>query len=171
MILNIQTGSENLKLRGKSKSVPQITKKLSKLIKNMKQTMLDADGLGLAAPQVGEELRIFIANFQYGKKVGDKSLAVAMINPEILDHSEEIEMAEEGCLSLPEVYADVKRFKKITVKFLDEKGKEKILALEGLNARIVQHETDHLNGILFVDYLDESVIKKNEKLLAKANKF
>ena len=171
MILPIYTGTENEILRQKAKPVKEITRKTLKLIKNMKETLLDAKGLGLAAPQVGVSERLFIANFQYGKKVGDKFVVMPLINPKIIMHSEEIELGEEGCLSLPEIYADVKRFSQIIVKFLDEKGKEQILELEGLNARIVQHEIDHLDGKLFVDYLDQGTIQKYEDKLAQANQF
>lgn len=171
MILPIYTGTENDVLRKVAKKVPKVTKKHQKLIKNMKETMVDAFGLGLAAPQVGVGERILIANFQYGEKVGEKNVVMALVNPEIIDHSEEEEMGEEGCLSLPEVFAPVKRYKSILVKFLDEKGDEKFLELSDLNARIVQHEIDHLDGKLFVDYLDEAVIGKYEKELEKANKF
>lgn len=170
MILPIYTGTENDVLRQVAKPVQQVTKKHQKLIKNMKDTMVNAHGLGLAAPQVGVSERILIANFQWGKKVGQDEQKVAIINPEIIGHSEEIVLGEEGCLSLPEVFAKVKRYQAITLKFLDENGKERIMELEDLNARIVQHEIDHLDGKLFVDYLDESVIGKYEKELARANK-
>lgn len=169
MILPIYTGTENDVLRQVAEAIPKVTKKHQKLIKNMKETMVNAHGLGLAAPQVGVSERILIANFQWGKKVGQDEQKTALVNPEIIAHSDEIVLGEEGCLSLPEVYAEVKRYQSITVKFLDEKGKEKIMELEDLNARIVQHEIDHLDGLLFVDYLDESVIGKYEKELAKAN--
>lgn len=169
MILPLYTGTENEVLRQVAPAVRQITKKHQKLIRNMKDTLIDANGLGLAAPQVGVSERILLANFQYGKKVGEKYAIVPLINPEIIDHSEEEVMGEEGCLSLPEIFAPVKRYEHITVKYLNEKGDEMILELSDLNARIVQHEIDHLDGKLFVDYLDESTIGKYEKELAKAN--
>lgn len=169
MILPLYTGTENDVLRQVAKPVPKVTKKHLKLIKNMKDTLIDAHGLGLAAPQVGVSERILLANFQYGKKVGEKYAIVPLINPEIVAHSDEEVMGEEGCLSLPEVFAPVKRYQNITVKYLNEKGEETMLELSDLNARIVQHEIDHLDGKLFVDYLDESTIGKYEKELAKAN--
>ena len=171
MVLPIYTGTDNELLRQVAKEVPQVTKKHQKLMKSMKETMLEAHGLGLAAPQVGVSERILIANFQYGEKVGDKCVIMALVNPEIIDHSDEEVMGEEGCLSLPEVFAPVKRYQEVTVKFLDEKGKEKFLQLSDLNARIVQHEIDHLEGKLFVDYLDEAVIGKYERELKEANQF
>ncbi|MDP2690914.1 MAG: peptide deformylase [bacterium] len=171
MVLPIYTGTENEVLREIAKPVSQITKKTLKLIKNMKDTLIDSKGLGLAAPQVGVSERVLLANFQYGKKVGEKQSIVPLVNAVITRHSNEIVLGEEGCLSLPEIYAEVKRFKTITVKYLDEKGREQVLELADLNARIVQHEIDHLDGKLFVDYLDEGVIGKYEKELAEANQF
>lgn len=171
MILPIYTGTDNDVLRQVAEPIKQVTRQHLKLIKNMKETMVSAHGLGLAAPQVGVSERLLIANFQYGKKVGEKYAHVALINPEIVDHSEEEVFGEEGCLSLPEVFAPVKRYKEITVKYLDEKGKEQILHLSDLNARIIQHEIDHLDGKLFVDYLDAGIIGKYEKELAEANQF
>ncbi len=168
MILPIYTGSENEILRKKAKVVKQLTKATQKLIKNMKETLIDSQGLGLAAPQVGVSERILLANFQYGKKVGEKFAIVPLINAEIIDHSEDEVWGEEGCLSLPEIYAPVKRYQAITVKYLDERGKEQVLKLADINARIVQHEIDHLDGKLFVDYLDAGTIGKYEKQLKKA---
>lgn len=171
MILPIYTGTDNEVLRQVAKPVKDITRQHIRLIKNMKETMVYAHGLGLAAPQVGLSERILIANFQYGKKVGEKFAHVALINPKITHHSEEEVMGEEGCLSLPEIYAPVKRYKEITVKYLDEKGNKQVLELKNLNARIVQHEIDHLDGKLFVDYLDAKTIGKYEKELAESNQF
>lgn len=167
MILPIYTGADNEVLRTVAKKVKQLTKRHAKLIKNMKDTLLDAHGLGLAAPQVGVSERLILANFQYGKKVGEKYAIVPLINPEIIHRSQEEELGEEGCLSLPEFFAPVKRCKEITVQFLDEEGRQRILELSDLNARIVQHEIDHLDGKLFVDYLDAATIGKYEKELRK----
>ena len=169
MILPIYTGVDNEVLRTIARPVKMLTKRHAKLIKNMRETLLDALGLGLAAPQVGVSERLILANFQYGKKVGEKYAIVPLINPEIIAHSSEEVTGEEGCLSLPEFFAPVKRFKEITVRFLDENGKERILELSGLNARIVQHEIDHLDGKLFVDYLDAATIGKYEKELKGSN--
>lgn len=170
MVLPIYTGTDNEVLRQVAKPVKQITKQHLKLIRNMKDTLVDAKGLGLAAPQVGVSERILLANFQYGEKVGEKYAIVPLINAVILDHSEEEVLGEEGCLSLPDIFGPVKRYKYITVKFLDERGKEQILKLSDLNARIVQHEIDHLDGKLFVDYLDAGTIGKLEKELQEPGK-
>jgi len=147
MSLTIETGDQNTVLRKKSEPVKVITKKTAKLIKEMGKTMKAEKGVGLAAPQVGENSRIIVTLLN-GKNV------VPMINPEIIDHSDKTDIGEEGCLSLPGQWGNVERYHEITVKYQDEKGQERILKLEGFNARVVQHETDHLDGILFTDYLD-----------------
>lgn len=167
MILPIYTGKDNEVLRKVAKPVKELKKHHSKLLKNMRDTLMDAKGLGLAAPQVGVSERLILANFQYGKTVGEKYAIVPLVNPEIIWHGNEEELGEEGCLSLPEIFASVKRYKNITVKFLDERGSEQILELKDLNARIVQHEIDHLDGKLFVDYLDASTLGKYEHQLRK----
>ncbi|MFA6549872.1 MAG: peptide deformylase [Candidatus Gracilibacteria bacterium] len=144
--LKILTGADNKILRTKSVEVKHVTK-IAKLIKDMKDT-LDAKDLGLAAPQVGENVRICLVRLNASTK---NEALVLMINPEIIGMGKEKEIGEEGCLSLPGLWINVERAKKITVKFLDAKNKEQILMLERLNARVVQHEIDHLDGILMVD--------------------
>ena len=147
MNLKIQTGTENEILRQKSKSVNSVDKKILKFIKDMEKFMKKSKGIGLAAPQVGVGKRIILVT------LGEKKV-VPMVNPEILTHSDITEFAEEGCLSIPGKWGQVRRYKEITVQFLDKKNQSKTLKLDGLNARIVQHEIDHLDGILFTDYLD-----------------
>jgi peptide deformylase len=114
---------------------------IQKLIKGMKETMEKAEGAGLAAPQVGESLRI--CAIQYGGEV------FAMINPKITSYSREKETNEEGCLSFPGQFFPIKRSVKIKVRYVDEEGKETKKKVEGLLARIMQHEIDHLDGIVF----------------------
>lgn len=148
--LKILTGDKNPILRKKSVEVKKSEingKKLMKLIKDMKGMLKPAD-LGLAAPQVGAGVRVALARLNPASENG---ILITMTNPEITHFSEEKLIAEEGCLSLPNVWANVPRAKKITVKFFDSRGREEILHLEGLNARIIQHEVDHLDGILIVD--------------------
>jgi len=147
-ILEIQTGKDNPILREKSTKVEKIDKSIKKLAKNMFKTTIKANGLGIAAPQVGVNKRLFITTLNEGKS---DVMQILMINPEILWHSDDREVAEEGCLSIPGVYKPVKRYKAIRVKYHDLKSNEHILELEGLNARVVQHENDHLDGVLFVD--------------------
>lgn len=147
-ILKVQTGENNPILRTKSVDVKKIDAVLKKFAKNMKATMLKLDGLGLAAPQVGENIRMVIVTLNYGSK---NESVTTMINPEILSYGDEVEVTEEGCLSLPGTYGNVERSVEITVQFTDLSGEKFVLKLEGLNARVVQHEIDHLNAILFTD--------------------
>lgn len=147
-MLKIQTGTDNPILRKKSKAVSKFDKKLKKFLKEMAETMLEKDGVGLAAPQVGVNERIVVLNFRIDKK---KWQTIALVNPEILDASVATICEEEGCLSLPGILGEVERYATATVKFADETGAQRILELEGLNARAIQHEIDHLDGILFVD--------------------
>ncbi|MGE4356994.1 MAG: peptide deformylase [Candidatus Omnitrophota bacterium] len=140
-------------LRKKSVAVTKITDEERKLIKDMIDTMYVADGVGLAAPQVGVSKRIFVAN-----ATGEKGKELVFINPRILEKSPSREVLAEGCLSLPGISAEVKRSKKVVLRFEDLEGKEKIINANGLLARIIQHEVDHLDGILFIDRI--SVIKR-----------
>ena len=143
-VLPILTGASNPVLRKKTGRVPKVTKGILKLIKDMKATMEAANGVGLAAPQVGASLRICLGQVN-GK-------LTALINPEITRKSKEKEIDEEGCLSLPNIYLPISRSVEITVTYLDEKGKEQERKMSNFDARVVQHEVDHLDGILIVDY-------------------
>lgn len=116
---------------------------IQKLIPEMIETMLKKDGVGLAAPQIGQSIRLITVHHK------DKELV--MINPQFTKKSLVKEIDEEGCLSVPNVFGDVKRCKRVTVKYIDENGKEQKLSGEGLLARVIQHEVDHLDGILFID--------------------
>lgn len=139
-----QNGDEAL--RKKCKVVTEITPRTLKLIEDMADTMYEADGVGLAAPQVGILQRIFVIDIydDYGLRV--------FINPEILEVSGS-QLGEEGCLSVPGEAADVERPNYVKVKALNEKGEEFILEATELLARAILHENDHLNGTLFIDYL------------------
>jgi peptide deformylase len=143
-VLPIVTGADNPVLRAKNKPVPQVTKEIQKLLKDMDETTRAADGLGLAAPQIGQNIRACIV------KVNGR--LTPMVNPVITQRSADTEYAEEGCLSLPEVWVQVPRSNWIAVKYLDARGKEQERMLNNLEARIVQHEVDHLDGKLIVDY-------------------
>ena len=154
MILEIQTGADNSILRKKSVRISKFDKKLKKFAKQMIATMLAKDGVGLAAPQVGVNERLVILNFQLGRK---KSKPIPLVNPEIIDASVETVIEEEGCLSLPGIFGKVKRWKTVTIRFEDETGKSRALELDGLNSRAIQHEIDHLDGILFIDKMESEV--------------
>lgn len=140
-IYNIRK-KEAPELREKSKAVKQITPNVIKLIKNMVETMHDANGVGLAAPQVGILKRVIVIDIGEG--------IIALINPEIIEASGE-QTDSEGCLSFPGLVGEVTRAAKVKVKGIAPDGKEVILEGEGLLARAFQHEIDHLDGILFID--------------------
>jgi peptide deformylase len=143
-VLPIITGADSPVLRTKTKPVTKVTKEILKLLRDMQETTVKADGLGIAAPQIGQSLRMCIVRIN-GK-------LMPMVNPHITHKSVEMEYAEEGCLSLPNIWLQVPRSTSITVQYLDGKGKEQERMLENLDARVVQHEVDHLEGKLIVDY-------------------
>lgn len=143
-ILPIITGADTPVLRTKTKPVAKVTKELQKLLKDMEETTIAADGLGIAAPQIGQSIRACIVKLN--------GRLTPLVNPQITRRSPEMETAEEGCLSLPEVWVQVPRSTSIVVRYLDARGKEQERMLTDLDARIVQHEVDHLEGKLIVDY-------------------
>ena len=135
-------------------------RKIKRLVADMIETMQAVDGLGIAAPQVGENLRIFIARLNFDTA---NEIIVPMINSEFLKISDETEEGEEGCLSVPRVFGIVRRAKTVTIKYTDLRGQPQTLNLSDLNARIVQHETDHIDGILFVDKMVREIGEKEVK--------
>jgi len=143
MILPIITHPNEI-LRTKAKEVANIkSDEIQQLILDMIETMLKKDGIGLAASQINKSLRIIIVNTEKG--------AIALINPKITKKSWKREDGEEGCLSIPGIFGIVKRYKSITVNFIDQNGDSRELKASDLLARIIQHEIDHLDGILFID--------------------
>jgi len=146
-------------LRRKAKKITTVDEKIRKLAFEMLSTLKDAGGIGLSANQVGEEQRIFVVDRSLFQ-ADDTPLIV--INPEIVDLRDE-QTEEEGCLSIPGTYADVTRPLELTVKGIDLNEKEIIVEAKGLLSRVLTHEIDHLNGILFIDHL--SSIKR--RLLSK----
>ncbi|TDQ64267.1 peptide deformylase [Maritalea mobilis] len=156
-------------LRQVAKPVDAVNDEIKTLIKDMFETMYDAPGVGLAAPQIGELHRVIVMD---PAKEDDEPNPIAMVNPEITWSSEETWVYQEGCLSIPEYYEDVERPVKVRVKYLDEKGAEQELEAEELLATIVQHEIDHLDGKLFIDYLSrlkrDRVTKKFQKIAKRA---
>jgi peptide deformylase len=145
---------------------PADAREVSALIPQMFATMYKAPGIGLAAPQVGKLLRVIVIDI-----APDKIPApLALINPEVVAVSDEKVAREEGCLSLPEQYAEITRPAWVKVKYQDEAGARHEIEGDGLLAACLQHEIDHLNGVLFVDYL--SALKRNMLLrkLAKEQK-
>jgi peptide deformylase len=122
---------------------------VQKLIDDMFDTMHEYHGVGLAAPQVHEDLRLFVGMLDDGPD--EDAEPIALVNPEITPLSDEKAEGREGCLSIPEIYGVVPRFVEIAVNALDRSGKPMALRLKGYPARVVQHETDHLDGVLFLD--------------------
>lgn len=146
-------------LKKHSALVPEVDQGIQDFVKAMFEAMYRGKGIGLAAVQVGELLRIFITH------VSDDGPRV-FINPEIVETSVEQEIIEEGCLSIPGMNADVLRPSLVRIQAWNEKGKPFVVTAEKLLGRVVQHEFDHLNGILFVDRLES---KKRERLLKTYN--
>lgn len=147
-IQKIQTGEKNPILRKMSVEVKKFDAGLKKFAKDLRETMIKKDGLGLAAPQIGENIRVIATSMNYGE---NNKVVVIMVNPVITWTGDEMVIAEEGCLSLPGIFKNIERFKELTVEFLTIDGDKSLLKLEGLNARVIQHEIDHLDGVLFVD--------------------
>jgi peptide deformylase len=158
------------RLRLISKPVEQVTDATRAFVQDMIDTMYDANGIGLAAIQVGVDSRILVIDLQDEKDEEDKPIKAphAYINPEILSVSEETSSYNEGCLSIPEQYADVARPASCRVRWLDEQGEAHEEELTGLLSTCMQHEIDHLNGILFIDHISrlkrDMVMKKLTKM-------
>lgn len=159
-VKKIITGVDNPVLRTKSAPIKKIDRKIKQLVADMIETMQAVDGLGIAAPQVGENLRVFIARLNFNTP---NEIIMPMINPELLKISEETEEGEEGCLSVPKKFGIVRRAKSVTVAYTNLRGQPQTLSLNDLNARIVQHETDHIDGILFVDKMIREIGERDAK--------
>jgi peptide deformylase len=155
------------RLKKKSLPVAAVDAEVRQLMDDMLETMYAAPGIGLAAPQVGALQRVIVLDIDREEV---KTGPLFMANPEIVEASDEDVIYEEGCLSVPDHYSDVARPEKVRVRYLDRDGKQRELACEGLLATCVQHEIDHLDGILFIDHI--SSLKRNMILrkLLKARK-
>ncbi len=160
MAIPVEAGSDNEILRTVSKRVAKITPEIRKFAQEMTKTMFAENGVGIAAPQCGKNLRMAIVRLNPGEK---NEIVFPIINPEIVDASDEMEDGEEGCLSLRGVWGKVKRHSRLLVRFQNIKGQEQSLLLEHFNARIIQHEVDHLNAMLFIDRAHEVEEKKAKK--------
>ena len=158
-------------LRLVSKPIEKVTPEIRKLADDMFETMYDAPGIGLAAIQVAQPLRLItmdLARKDENDEIQPKPRV--FINPEILSHSEEMSVYEEGCLSIPEYYEEIERPAKVRVRFTDLDGKLHEEDAEGLYATCIQHEIDHLNGVLFIDYLSKLKRDRVNKKFSKAAK-
>ena len=154
-------------LRQVSKPVAKIDADVKKLVKDMFDTMYDAPGVGLAAVQIGVPKRIVTVDATRGD---DEKNPIAMINPEIVWESEETVAHEEGCLSIPEYLEQVVRPDRVKVRFLNLDGEKQEIDADGLLARVVQHEIDHINGVLFIDHLSKLKRDRVTKKYTKAAK-
>lgn len=156
-------------LRKKVAKVSEIDDKIIKIIADMFETMRNANGIGLAANQIGVNRQIFIVDISPVEGY-EKYKPIAMINPKIVSKSDETSSFEEGCLSIPDLRADIIRPKGIYIQYFDTNMKEHTIEADDLLARVMQHEFDHLQGVLFIDYLDEERQKRYKKHLSKIKK-
>jgi peptide deformylase len=151
-------------LRKQAKPIERVDDELRKLMDDMLATMYDAPGIGLAAPQIGISRRLIVMD---PAKDDAPKTSIFMVNPEILYRSDDLRVHEEGCLSIPDITAEIERPAATRVSFLDREGKRQEMELEGIWSTLVQHEIDHLNGVLFIDYLSrlkrDMVVRKFTK--------
>ncbi|WP_259781492.1 peptide deformylase [Aestuariispira ectoiniformans] len=159
-------------LKKKAEPVEKVDAEIVQLMNDMLDTMYDAPGIGLAAPQVGVSKRILVMDVS---RDDEEAKPLRMANPEVIWESEELMTYEEGCLSFPEQYAEVDRPAQVKVRFLDENNETREIEADGLLATCVQHEIDHLDGVVFVDHISTvkrgmimRKLKKLQKLKAAA---
>ena len=146
-------------LKKKCPEVKKITPEIKKLAEEMIEILEKSNGVGLAAPQIGELKRVIVVQTERKPEV--------FINPQVVKKSRETVTTEEGCLSFPGIWLKIKRAKEVEVQALDKEGKEVQIKAEGIPARILQHEIDHLNGVLFIDKINFFQKLKLQKQLAK----
>ncbi|MBV16767.1 MULTISPECIES: peptide deformylase [Thalassospira] len=152
------------RLKKECEPVTEVNDEIRQLLSDMLETMYAAPGIGLAAPQIGVMKRVVVMDVSDDK---DKPEPLKLINPEIIWESEDTSIYQEGCLSIPDQYADVERPIEVGVRYLDENGEEQEIEADGLLSTCIQHEVDHLDGVLFTDYL--SALKRN-MILKKVQK-
>ncbi|WP_022851140.1 peptide deformylase [Limisalsivibrio acetivorans] len=163
MVLQIRTFPDEV-LRRENLPVEVVDEEIRTLLDNMAETMYENMGVGLAAPQVGVNKRVIVVDISAGEEPDG---LMKLVNPQIVDFGEETVLGEEGCLSIPGEYEPVTRPDKVTVKALNEDGEELVIEADGFLARALQHEMDHLEGVLFLDRLSmlkrESMKKRIKK--------
>ena len=152
------------RLKKECEPVTEVNDEIRQLLSDMLETMYAAPGIGLAAPQIGVMKRVVVMDVSDDK---DNPEPLKLINPEIIWESEDTSIYQEGCLSIPDQYADVERPIEVGVRYLDENGEEQEIEADGLMSTCIQHEVDHLDGVLFTDYL--SALKRN-MILKKVQK-
>lgn len=146
---------------------------IQELIENMFETMYNANGIGLAAPQIGQSIRLFIvdtAQLEDRNEGFDEGIKQVFINPIITSENDVLGKFEEGCLSIPDILADVDRPHAITIEYLDQEFNPQVHEFEGFNARVIQHEYDHIEGVLFTDRispLKKQTLRKKLELISK----
>ena len=141
-------------LRQPAKRIAKVDQSIRSLVREMLQTMYSENGIGLAAPQVGLNKQLLVIDCEPDEPTTEP---MVLINPEIISYGQELCKIEEGCLSVPGVYLDVIRPEAITVAFKDENGRPQKISASGLLSRCIQHEMDHLNGVMFVDRVDNGL--------------
>jgi peptide deformylase len=141
-------------LRKKAEPITTDFQDLKGFIQNMFDTMYNSDGVGLAAPQVGQAIRIFVIDSEIDDEDELPGIKKAFINPEIIEKTGDEWVMNEGCLSLPEIREDVLRPETVKIKYFDEEFNEHVETYSGFTSRVIQHEYDHLEGVMFVDYLN-----------------
>ena len=154
----------NKLLRKVSKSVKEVNKDVQNIMNDMLETMYSANGIGLAAIQIGIPKNLIVIDLLTKEKKKDP---LFFVNPKIIKKSSKMSKYDEGCLSIPNLFAEIQRPSECEVEYLDYQGKKKILKANGLLATCIQHEIDHLNGILFIDYLSKL---KRDIILKKLSK-
>ena len=159
MVLEVTKLGEEV-LRKKAEPVTEINDEIRALVEDMFETMIEKDGVGLAAPQIGKSLRLFVV-------IADDDVRRVFINPQIIKTSTEVGEYDEGCLRDSAVYETIVRPLQVTVQAYNEKGRPFTLEADGLLARIIQHEYDHLDGILYIDRGDKNFAEKTENQFKK----
>ncbi|MEQ8605068.1 MAG: peptide deformylase [Marivibrio sp.] len=152
-------------LKKKAAPVAEVTDVERKLLDDMLETMYDAPGIGLAAPQVGVSKRMLVIDIARGDEAPQP---MKIVNPEVIEASEDMATYEEGCLSFPDQFAEVKRPARARIRYLDETGVSHEIDADGLLATCIQHEIDHLDGVVFVDHLSQlkraMILRKLQKM-------
>ena len=146
-------------LKKKAKAVEAVDDRLRAFMNDMLDTMYDAQGIGLAANQVGDLRRVLVMDVAQKEDEEAEKDPMVMVNPEVTWSSDQLNVYQEGCLSIPDQYADVERPAEVKVNYLDREGNKQSIHADGILATCIQHEIDHLNGVLFTDHL--SALKRN----------
>lgn len=161
-VLKLRYGEDEI-LTKKCDEITIIDEEIKKLSSDMVDTMYKFDGIGLAAPQVGKAIRLIVYDINYINE-GCKKKPTVLINPKIISKSKSMVKVEEGCLSYPDVFYDVDRFEKVKVEYIGLDGKKRIISAKQIEAVALQHEIDHLDGIVFLDKVGvERSIKAKKK--------